>query len=126
MDMLSAPPAMMISAPPERIFSAAMAMDCRPELQKRLMVTAGTVSGRPARRAAMRAMLLPLSASGLAQPMMTSSIQAGSKSGMRPSKPRMAMAAKSSGRTVRSEPRGALPTGVRTQSMITASCIGSP
>ena len=70
----SAPPAMMICAPPERMRSAAMAMACSPEEQKRLMVTPGTVSGRPARSAATRAMFMPDSPSGLAQPRMTSSI----------------------------------------------------
>ena len=38
------------------------------------MVTPVVVTGRPASRAAMRAMLLPDSASGMAQPRMTSSI----------------------------------------------------
>ena len=51
-DMDSLPPAITISAPPARIRSAASAIDCRPELQKRLMVIAGTESGKPARRAA--------------------------------------------------------------------------
>jgi len=61
--MDSAPPAMMISADPARIRSAARAMAWSPELQKRLMVIAGTESGRPARRADWRAMLEPASPS---------------------------------------------------------------
>ena len=40
--MLSAPPAMMQSAPPDMIRSAAVAIDCRPEAQKRFTVWAGT------------------------------------------------------------------------------------
>src|SRR5579884_3016587 len=40
MDMDSVPPATITSAPPERMRSAAMAMACRPEEQKRLIVMA--------------------------------------------------------------------------------------
>ncbi len=47
--MDSLPPAMRMWAPPARMRSAAKAMDCRPELQKRLMVMPVTVSGKPAR-----------------------------------------------------------------------------
>jgi hypothetical protein len=72
---------MTISAPPERIRSAAMAMACSPEEQKRLMVTAGTVSGSPARSAATRAMFMPLSPSGVAQPRMTSSTMSAATAG---------------------------------------------
>src|SRR6266852_4551078 len=49
MDMDSVPPAMMTSAAPERMRSAARAMACRPEEQKRLMVMAEHSTGRPAR-----------------------------------------------------------------------------
>jgi hypothetical protein len=38
---------------------------------------------------------------------------------------RMTAPARSSGREVRNAPRGALPTAVRRQSMMTASCMGS-
>ncbi len=117
----SAPPAMMMSAPPERMRSAAMAIACSPEEQKRLMVTPGTESGRPARSAAMRAMFMPDSASGMAQPRITSSISSGAMAGYFSSKRRMTVAARSSGRVLRKLPRGALPTGVRRQSTITAS-----
>ena len=64
---------MMTSAPPAVIRSAASAIACSPELQKRLIVIAGTVSGRPARSADCRAMLLPDSPSGMAHPRITSS-----------------------------------------------------
>jgi hypothetical protein len=57
---------------------AAMAMVCRPEEQKRLTVMPGTLTGRPARRAIWRAMLLPVAPSGVAQPISTSSTSAGS------------------------------------------------
>ena len=52
---------------------AAVAMVCRPDEQKRLMVMPDTVTGQPARKAAWRAMLAPVAPSGVAQPMMTSS-----------------------------------------------------
>src|ERR1051325_8913443 len=45
----SVPPATICSAMPAMIRSAAMAMVCEPEEQKRLTVTAGTLSGSPAR-----------------------------------------------------------------------------
>src|SRR5579885_1921567 len=121
--MDSAPPARMISALPARMRSAAMAMDCRPELQKRLMVTPGTRSGSPARRAAQRAMLLPDSPSGMAQPRITSSMSSCGTCGYSSRRRRITAAARSSGRAWRKVPRGALPTAVRRQSMITASCI---
>src|SRR5512140_546069 len=53
-----------------------------------------------------------------------SSISAGSRPGARSMAAWMAVTARVSGRTVRSEPRGALPTGVRTAETITASFIG--
>src|SRR6266481_4283252 len=64
-DMDSVPPATMISAEPPRMRSAASAMACRPEEQKRLMVIAEVSTGRPARRAAMRATFMPCSPSGM-------------------------------------------------------------
>jgi len=71
----------------------------------------------------MRATFAPDSASGVAQPMMTSSIDSGGSAGTRLSKSAMTAAALSSGRVVRSAPRGALPTAVRTPATITASFI---
>ena len=50
------------------IRSAANAIDCRPDEQKRLIVTAEALTGTPARRLAMRATFSPCSASGIAQP----------------------------------------------------------
>ncbi len=74
----STPPATMVSAPPAMMRSAAMAIACRPEEQKRLMVMAEISTGKPARSDAMRATFMPCSASGMAQPRMTSSISLGS------------------------------------------------
>ena len=45
-----------------------MAMACKPEEQKRLIVAPATVTGRPARTAAIRATFVPCVPSGLAQP----------------------------------------------------------
>src|SRR4051812_31625359 len=101
-------------------------MACRPDEQKRLTVTADVVTGMPARRLAMRATLSPCSASGIAQPRITSSISAASTPGARASASRMAIAASSSGRTKRSAPFGALPTGVRTAATTNASAIEIP
>src|ERR1035438_555137 len=103
--------------------SQAMAIDWRPELQKRLMVTPVVVTGRPARRAAIRAMLLPDSASGMAQPRITSSMSSLGTCGYLARSARITMAARSSGRVLRSAPRVAFPTGVRRQSTMTASGI---
>src|SRR5271155_1937010 len=121
--MDSVPPASMTSAEPERMRSAAIAIDCNPEEQKRLMVKAEASTGKPARRLAMRATFIPCSASGMAQPMMTSSISLGSSAGTFSSAPLMAMAARSSGRVKDSDPLGALPTAVRTLLTMTASLI---
>src|SRR5260370_22712325 len=77
----SLPPAIRISAPPERIRSAASAMDCNPELQQRLMVSPGTESGRPARKTTARPILFPDSASGIAQPRLTASTPLGATCG---------------------------------------------
>src|SRR5690348_5690972 len=121
--MDSVPPATMTSACPEMMRSAAMAMACNPEEQKRLMVMAEASTGRPARREAMRATFMPCSASGMAQPRMTSSISLGLRRGTRATAARMAMAARSSGRVERSVPLKALPTAVRTELTITASRI---
>src|SRR5579864_2255706 len=120
-DMDSVPPATITSAPPLIMRSAAMAIDCSPEEQKRLMVSAETSTGNPARREAMRATFMPCSASGMAQPMMTSSISLGSSCGTLASAPLMATAASSSGRVARSVPLKARPTGVRTDEAIMTS-----
>src|SRR6267378_1360431 len=94
--------------------SAAMAIDCSPDEQKRLIVSADTSTGSPARSEAMRATFIPCSPSGMAQPRITSSISLGSIWGTRSRARLIATAAISSGRVARSAPLKARPTGVRT------------
>src|SRR3954469_15891174 len=77
----------------------------------------------PARRLAIRATFMPCSASGIAQPMITSSISAASMPGARFSASAMATAPSSSGRVPRSVPPGALPDAVLTAETMTASFI---
>src|ERR1700690_4435392 len=85
------------------------------------MVIAEISTGRPARNEAMRATFIPDSASGVAQPRITSSISFTSRPLARAIASLMVAAARSSGRLVRSVPLGALPTAVRTELTITAS-----
>ena len=122
-DIVSSPPATATSALPVLMRSAAMAIDCRPEEQKRLMVMALVSTGSPARIAAARATFMPCSASGIAQPMITSSISAASSPGTRASASLITAPPISSGRVFRKVPFGALPTAVRTADTITASFI---
>src|SRR6185436_19844596 len=98
-------------------------MACSPDEQNRLTVTADAVIGTPARRLAIRATLSPCSASGIAQPRITSSISAGSSGVARASASLITAAAISSGRVCFSAPLGALPTGVRTAETIKASAM---
>ncbi len=60
------------------MFCAAVAMVCRPDEQKRLMVMPETLTGQPAASAIWRAMLPPVAPSGVAQPTITSSTSPGS------------------------------------------------
>ena len=124
--MDSVPPATITSANPAMMRSAANAMDCNPEEQKRLTVTAEVSFGNPARNAAIRATFMPDSPSGMAQPRITSSISCTLSPGTRSTASLITKAARSSGRVARSEPRGAFPTGVRTTDAITASCMILP
>ncbi len=116
----SVPPATTTSANPARIRSAAIAIDCSPEEQNRLIVIAGTLSGSPAFRAQMRATFIPCSASGIAQPRITSSMRAGSRFGTRSS----AAADRRRAEVVRAGVLQASlvrpPTAVRTDAMIYA------
>src|SRR5258706_5964582 len=120
-DIDSVPAAMTTSSSPVRMRSAASATACTPEEQKRLMVIAGTVSGSPARSTPMRATFMPCSASGIAQPTITSAMSWGSSPGTCARAPLSTCASMSSGRTLRNMPRGALPTGVRTAATMYAS-----
>src|SRR5262245_2224164 len=113
----------MTSALPVLMRSAAIAIDCKPDEQKRLIVIALVSTGKPARIAAARATFIPCSASGIAQPMITSSICDVSSPGTRSTASLITAAPISSGRVVRNVPRGALPTAVLTADTITASLI---
>ncbi len=101
--------------------SAPYAIACKPDEQKRLTVTADASTGMPARKLAMRATFRPCSASGIAQPRITSSMRARSSPSTRVSAASIAVAASSSGRITLRSPFGALPTGVRTAETMTAS-----
>src|SRR5580700_11624081 len=121
----SVPPATITCADPARMRSAAIAIACNPEEQKRLMVIAEVSIGKPARSAAIRATFIPCSPSGIAQPRITSSISLASKPGTRASASLIASAARSSGRVARNDPLNAFPTGVRTEETITASAMAT-
>ena len=76
--------------------------------------------------AAARATFMPCSASGIAQPMITSSTSDFSSPSARLRASSMTAAPISSGRVFRSVPFGAFPTAVRTAETITASLIITP
>ena len=80
---------------PAMMAFAALAMDCRPEEQKRLTVCPAVVSGKPELSASRRPMFRPCSASGIAQPQIRSSARAGSKPGFRSRMPRSTCVPKS-------------------------------
>src|SRR6478735_9924860 len=122
-DIDSVPPASIRSAWPMRIWSAASATACRPDEQKRLMVCAANVCGRPASSTPMRATFMPCSPSGMAQPMIASSMRLTSMPGACATTLLSTCASMSSGRVLRNTPRGALPTGVRVAATMYASCI---
>src|SRR5499433_3185299 len=103
-----------------------MAMAWSPDEQKRLTVVPATLTGRPARRSATRATLLPWAPLGCAQPMITSSISLLSSWGTLPSASLMQWAARSSGRVRLNDPRNDLASGVRELATTTASLIGAP
>ncbi len=107
----SVPPAMIADAAPHMMRSAANAIACSPDEQKRLIVTAEALTGTPARRLAMRATFSPCSASGIAHPRITSSISEGSIPGARRNASTITVAASSSGLVPRRVPFGALPVG---------------
>jgi hypothetical protein len=115
----------MQSAQPHMIRSAAKAMACSPDEQKRLIVTAEDSLGTPASHDACLATFIPCSASGIAHPSITSSIISGSSPGVRSIAAFMTVPAMSSGLVSFSVPRGALPTAVLNAETITASFIAS-
>ena len=75
--MLSVPAAIMMSASPVRMRSAAIDTAFSPDEQKRLIVMPATLFGKPASSTPMRATFMPCSYSGIAQPTITSSIAPG-------------------------------------------------
>ncbi len=101
----------------------AMAIDCRPDEQKRFTVIPAVVTGRPARRAIWRAMFPPVAPSGLAQPMITSSTSAESMPA-RETAWRTACAPRVAPWVMLKAPRQDLQSGVRAVETITASVIG--
>ena len=119
--MLSVPAAIMTSASPRRMRSAASATACTPDEQNRLIVMPDTVLGNPASKRPMRATFMPCSASGIAQPTITSSMILVSIPGHCASADFSTCASMSSGRTFLNMPRGALPTGVRVAATMYAS-----
>ncbi len=116
----STPPAMMRSASPTATARLASLTASSPDPHKRLTVAPGMDTGSPASSTAMRPTLRLSSPAPLASPKYTSSIDAGSSEGWRSSRPRNAVAARSSGRTPESAPPS-LPIGVRTASRMSAS-----
>ena len=94
----STPPTRTTSASPVSIARLACIAASRLEPQRRLTVLPGTLVGRPASSAAMRATLRLSSPAPLALPKMTSSIWAGSRSGERSSSALITCAPRSSGR----------------------------
>src|SRR5581483_1504533 len=112
------------SMAPSAIRSAIIWIDCTPDEQKRLMVIAGTSTGSPAPSAAMRATFMPCSASGIAQPITTSSISAPATPPERASASVITSSPSVSGRVSFSPPLIARPNGVRTPLTIATSLIG--
>ncbi|MFK4663914.1 hypothetical protein ABIF76_004768 [Bradyrhizobium ottawaense] len=74
----SPPPPTAISTPSKITERAASAIACRPEAHCRSIVVPATVTGRPARSSALRAMLPPVEPCCSAAPITTSSISFGS------------------------------------------------
>ena len=111
--MLSVPAAIITSASPTRMRSAAICTALRPEAQKRLTVMPATLLGRPASTAPIRATFSPCGPSGMAQPQTTSSITAGSSPGACARAARITCASSSSGRVWRRLPLCERPIGLR-------------
>ena len=94
----SAPPAIITSASPTRMRSAAIWIADRPDAQKRLTVMPPTEFGSPASATAMRAMFMPCSPSGNEQPITASWIAFGSSVGTWLNALRIASTSRSSAR----------------------------
>src|SRR3954453_4564712 len=121
-DIDSTPPAKTRSSQPEATFCAATFTASRPEAQKRLSWTPATVSGSPALIAAVLAMSMPWSPTGVTHPSPTSSTRFGSSCSLRISISCIKPTTRSTGFVVCSEPLLLpLPRGVRIASKINAS-----
>ena len=125
-DIDSTPPASPASMPPAAMRSATIAVACRPDEQKRLMVIAGTSSGRPARKPTWRATFRPCSASGwrsrARRPRSSPGSTSARRSASRDDQGRQIVGAG----VARRRPCGARPTGVRTADrMATSRMVGS-
>ncbi|VFT18435.1 Uncharacterised protein [Pseudomonas aeruginosa] len=119
-DIDSTPPAMASSISPQAMARNAVPMASIPEAQRRLRVTPGTLSGKPASSSAMRATLRLSSPAWLAQPRNTSSNADQSTPGLRSTRAFSGTAARSSARTAERLPPKR-PIGVRTASQMNTS-----
>src|SRR6185503_13184971 len=120
----STPPAIAKSISPDRIARPAAPTASRPDAQRRLRVWPGTDSGMPASNSAIRATLRLSSPAWLAQPKNTSSTWDQSSPGCFAISALIGTAARSSARTLASEPPKR-PIGVRTASQMNTSRIKS-
>ena len=122
--MFCTPPATTRPQVPLRTACAAKCTACCDEPHCRSTVTPGTVSGRPATRAQVRAMSPAWAPMVSAQPKMTSSMAAGSTP-VRSTSERMTCAPRSAGCVLARPPRRR-PTGVRIASTRKASAMVAP
>ena len=109
----STPPTTTTSASPDSIVRDPIIAASRLDPQSRFTVVAGSVTGRPDSRTAIRPTLRLSSPAPLALPQTTSPMSCGSRPGTASRTPRSAVAARSSGRTPDRPPLN-LPNGVRT------------
>ncbi len=116
----STPPVSTTSASPHSMVREPLIAASSEDPQSRLTVTAGTETGRPASSTAIRPTLRLSSPAPLALPQTTSPIRSGSRRGAFSSRPVIAVAARSSGRTSASAPPKR-PNGVRTAAYTKAS-----
>ena len=121
---ISTPAETNTSPSPALIACMAIRVVCSDDAQYRVTVVPGRWS-KPSRTATTRPMLNPASPPGRPQPSIRSSMSVGSSCGTLSSAARTMLAARSSGRTSRSEPLNARPIGERAVATMTASAITS-
>src|SRR5262245_38990249 len=122
----STPPAIATCVCPDAICCAAIAIDCRPDEQNRLIVSPAVVIGSLVNTTARRARLPSCSPTWLAAPTTTSSTSSGATFGLRESNASIRCASMSSERVRLKLPRNAFASPVLTLSTMTTSLIGSP